>query len=106
MQFRQFGKTDLQVSEIGFGAWAIGGNAMVGDTPIGWGQADNKTSKEAITAALNAGINFFDTADFYGLGHSETLLGDALNKNKNAIIATKVGHKNSNGTIEIDYSKK
>jgi aryl-alcohol dehydrogenase-like predicted oxidoreductase len=105
MQFRKFGNTDLTVSEIGFGAWAIGGNAMVGNTPIGWGKADDATSVAAIHKALDCGINFFDTADFYGLGHSENLLGKQLAKNKEIIIATKVGHRNINETIELDYSK-
>lgn len=77
MKFRKFGNTELLVSEVGFGAWAIGGNAIVGNTPIGWGKADDKDSMSAITQAVEQGINFFDTADFYGLGHSETLLGNA-----------------------------
>lgn len=105
MNYRKFGRTDLQVSEIGFGAWAIGGGAKVGDTPIGWGDADDNTSKKAIKAALDAGINFFDTADFYGLGHSEILLGEVLKDNKDAIIATKVGHRNIDDKIVLDYSK-
>ena len=105
MKYRQFGKTDLQVSEVGFGAWAIGGAANVGDTPIGWGKTDDATSVKAIHAALDAGINFFDTADFYGLGHSEELLGDTLNLNKNVVIATKVGHRKIKETITLDYSK-
>ena len=105
MKYRQFGKTDLQVSEVGFGAWAIGGAAIVGDTPIGWGKTDDATSVKAIHAALDAGINFFDTADFYGLGHSEELLGDTLNLNKNVVIATKVGHRKIKETITLDYSK-
>ena len=78
MNYRKFGNTDLTVSEIGFGAWAIGGDAKVGNIAIGWGPADDEVSENAIHAALNAGINFFDTADFYGLGHSETLLGKIL----------------------------
>ncbi len=106
MQYRKFGNTNLQVSEVGFGAWAIGGSAVVGNTPIGWGKADDKISKQAITTAIEAGINFFDTADFYGLGHSEILLGEALKRNKNIIIATKVGHRNINNAITLDYSKK
>ena len=105
MQYRKFGKTNLMVSEIGFGAWAIGGNATVGSTAIGWGPADDDTSREAIKAALKAGINFFDTADFYGLGHSESLLGEMLEGNTEAIIATKVGHRNVGGNIVLDYSK-
>ena len=74
MQYRKFGNTDLLVSEIGFGAWAIGGGAMIGNTAIGWGDADDNVSIKAIHTALDAGINFFDTADIYGLGHSEELL--------------------------------
>ena len=105
MQYRKFGTTNLLVSEIGFGAWAIGGNAVVGNTPIGWGKADDETSRQAIKAALDAGINFFDTADFYGLGHSEKLLGEELNNNKESIIATKVGHRNVEEKIVLDYSK-
>jgi len=102
MKYRKFGNTSLHVSEVGFGAWAIGGEARVGGIPIGWGPADDKVSTKAIHAALDAGINFFDTADFYGLGHSETLLGNVLDKN--AIIATKVGQRNINDKIVLDYS--
>ena len=68
MQYRKFGNTDLMVSETGFGAWAIGGDATIGNTAIGWGPSNDHTSVEAIHAALDAGINFFDTADIYGLG--------------------------------------
>jgi aryl-alcohol dehydrogenase-like predicted oxidoreductase len=104
MQYRNFGNTELVVSEVGFGSWAIGGNAIVGETAIGWGPADDATSKEAIHAALDAGINFFDTADIYGLGHSEALLGEAL-QNKEVIIATKVGNVARNNQFTFDYSK-
>jgi aryl-alcohol dehydrogenase-like predicted oxidoreductase len=104
MQYRKFGNTELMVSEIGFGAWAIGGNARVGDVPIGWGVVDDETSKKAIHAALDAGINFFDTADFYGLGHSEAVLGEVL-KDKDVLVATKVGHRNIDEKIVLDYSK-
>jgi aryl-alcohol dehydrogenase-like predicted oxidoreductase len=104
MNYRNFGNTDLSVSQVGFGAWAIGGEANVGGIPIGWGPADDATSISAIHAALDAGINFFDTADFYGLGHSETLLGKVLHGNKDAIIATKVGQRNVNNKIVLDYS--
>ncbi len=105
MNYRKFGKTDLMVSEIGFGAWAIGGNAVVGNTPIGWGPADDNTSVAALRKALDVGINFFDTADFYGLGHSEQLIGKELRNNKEAIIATKVGHRAIDNKIQLDYSK-
>ncbi|XVJ66561.1 MAG: aldo/keto reductase [Lacibacter sp.] len=105
MQYRKFGSTDLQVSEIGFGAWAIGGGAMIGTTAIGWGDADDRVSIKAIHAAVDAGINFFDTADIYGLGHSEELIGHELGANKNILIATKVGNVSRNEQFTIDYSK-
>ena len=71
MRYRKFGNTDLMVSEIGFGAWAIGGGAMIGNTAIGWGDADDKESRLALLRSVELGVNFFDTADIYGLGHSE-----------------------------------
>ena len=92
MQYRKFGNTDLLVSEIGFGAWAIGGGAMIGNTAIGWGDANDTESKRAIRRSLELGINFFDTADIYGLGHSEKLIGEELSNKKDMIIATKVGN--------------
>src|SRR5690349_1157008 len=104
MQYRKFGNTDLNVSEIGFGAWAIGGGDMVGETAIGWGTADDFTSKEAIKAALDNGITFFDTADVYGLGHSESLLGEMLEGNKDVVIATKVGNVARNNQFTTDYT--
>ena len=105
MRYRKFGNTDLQVSEIGFGSWAIGGGAMIGETPIGWGDADDNTSVRAIHAALDAGINFFDTADIYGLGHSEEILGKTIGKEKEILIATKGGNVSRNEQFTIDYSK-
>jgi len=105
MRYRNFGNTDLLVSEIGFGAWAIGGGAMIGSTAIGWGDADDSVSVKAIHAALDAGINFFDTADIYGLGHSEKLLGNTIGDNKEIIIATKVGNVSRNEQFTVDYSK-
>ena len=105
MNFRKFGNTELVVSEIGFGAWAIGGGAMIGDTPIGWGDGNDETSKEAIYKSLEAGINFFDTADIYGLGHSEELIGNVIGERKDVIIASKAGNVSRNGVFTTDYSK-
>lgn len=104
MQYRNFGHTDLTVSEIGFGAWAIGGGAMIGNTAIGWGDVDDKVSEAAIMAAVDAGINFFDTADIYGLGHSETLLGKTIGQRKDMIIASKVGNVSRDDQFTVDYS--
>lgn len=105
MQYRKFGNTDLLVSEVGFGAWAIGGGAMIGNTSIGWGDADDETSEQAIHGAIEAGINFFDTADIYGLGHSEDILGKTIGRNRKVIIATKVGNVARNEQFTVDYSK-
>lgn len=105
MNYRKFGNTELNVSEIGFGAWAIGGGTMIGNTAIGWGHADDTTSINAIYKAIDAGINFFDTADIYGLGHSEDLLGRTIGDNKEIIIATKVGNVSRNDQFTVDYSK-
>lgn len=88
MKYRDFGRTGIKVSEIGFGAWAIGGNKF-GNS---YGPTDDKISIEAINQSLELGCNFFDTADVYGYGHSEELLGKALKgKRDQALIATKVG---------------
>jgi aryl-alcohol dehydrogenase-like predicted oxidoreductase len=88
MKYRTLGKTGLKVSEVGFGAWGIGGNAY-GNS---YGPTDDKTSLEAVEKAIELGCNFFDTADAYGHGHSEELLGQALKgRRDDVIIATKVG---------------
>ena len=105
MQYRKFGNTDLSVSEIGFGAWAIGGGAMIGNTSIGWGDSDDLVSINAIHTAIEAGINFFDTADIYGLGHSEKLIGEVIGNRSDIIVATKVGNVSRNDQFTVDYTK-
>ncbi len=105
MNYRKFGNTELMVSEIGFGAWAIGGPAMVGDLAIGWGNVDDNVSVEALKKSFELGINFYDTADFYGFGHSEELIGKVFGNRNDVIIATKVGHRVENNQILLDYSK-
>jgi aryl-alcohol dehydrogenase-like predicted oxidoreductase len=88
VKYRKFGSTGFQVSEIGFGAWAIGGNAH-GNS---YGPTEDEESLRAIKTALDLGCTFFDTADVYGFGHSEELLGQALKGHRDrAIIATKGG---------------
>jgi aryl-alcohol dehydrogenase-like predicted oxidoreductase len=105
MRYRKFGNTDLMVSEIGFGAWAIGGGAMIGNTSIGWGDVDDIVSKRAIHAALGAGVNFFDTADIYGLGHSENIIGEVIGNNSSVLVATKVGNVAKDDQFTVDYSR-
>ncbi len=107
MQRRSFGNTDLSASLIGFGAWGIGGPSMAGDIPIGWGAVNDSVSQQALLTALEQGVNFFDTADFYGLGHSEELIGEVIGSRPDTLIATKVGHRlQEDQSIQLDYSKK
>lgn len=107
MEYRRFGTTYLRVSVVGFGAWGIGGPAMVGSIPIGWGNVDDATSKQALIRSKGLGINFFDTANFYGLGHSEELIGEVFGNDPDIVVATKVGHRaTAEGTIALDYGKK
>lgn len=88
MKYRDFGKTGITVSEVGFGAWAIGGNRQ-GNS---YGATDDKVSLAALDVAIGMGCNFFDTADVYGWGLSEELIGKAVKgKRDSAVIATKVG---------------
>src|SRR6266567_2348983 len=88
MKYRTLGKTALKVSEVGFGAWAIGGNNY-GNS---YGPTDDKVSLAAVQRAFELGCNFFDTADVYGHGHSEEILGHALKEHrKDVVLATKAG---------------
>ena len=82
MEYARLGQSDLSVSQIGFGCAAIGG--------YDYGRADDSVSLAAIHEALDRGVNFFDTADVYGLGHAEEILGEALaGRAQEAVIATK-----------------
>ena len=95
---RILGKSKLEVSALGMGCWAIGGPwtwAQPGRDPYpaGWGSTDDGESIRAVHAALDLGVNFFDTAANYGAGHSETVLGRALDgRRAGVVIATKFGH--------------
>ena len=87
MKKRILGKNGLSLSEIGFGAWAIGG-----PWEYGWGLVDDKKSIEAIHRAIELGINWIDTSAVYGLGHSEEVVARALKeKRKDVFLATKCG---------------
>ena len=89
---RMLGRSDIQVSPMGLGCWAIGGVWYWLDGPGGWGDINDNESVRAIHAALDFGINFFDTAANYGTGHSERVLARALEgKRDKAVIATKFG---------------
>ena len=78
---------------MGLGCWAIGGPLWQGDRPLGWGRVDDAESIRAIRRAVDLGVTFFDTADLYGAGHSEEVLGRALaGRRDEVVIATKWGH--------------
>jgi aryl-alcohol dehydrogenase-like predicted oxidoreductase len=84
MRYRTLGSSGLKVSEIGFGAWGIGGDA--------YGPIEISDASNAVSAAYDAGINFFDTADLYGDGQSERIIGSTIKANRaDIVIATKVG---------------
>jgi aryl-alcohol dehydrogenase-like predicted oxidoreductase len=80
------------IAALGMGCWAIGGPWTAGGAPAGWGQVDDAESLRAIHAAVDAGVRFFDTAQTYGAGHSESVLGQALLGHPDVLVATKVGY--------------
>ncbi len=81
---RILGKSGIEITKIGVGLWAIGGTE--------WGETDDAESLDMISAALDLGINFFDTADVYGDGHSEKLLGKAMKgRREKFVVASKIG---------------
>lgn len=87
MQYRPLGRTGFDVSSVSFGAWAIGGT---------WGSVDDAESMRALHRALDLGVNFFDTADVYGDGHSERLLARLRHERREPfLVATKVGRRSN-----------
>lgn len=85
MQYRTLGKTGWNVSTVSLGCWGIGGQ---------WGPVEEKQALDTINAALDAGVNLFDTADGYGCGQSEIYTGKALKSKRSEVyIATKVGNR-------------
>ncbi|MAS35823.1 MAG: aldo/keto reductase [Anaerolineaceae bacterium] len=85
MNYRELGRTGWQVSEVSFGAWALGGS---------WGTVDDEESLAALHKAIDLGINFIDTADVYGDGRSERLIGQVLKERSETIyVATKLGRR-------------
>ena len=92
MNYRQLGRTGWKVSDISFGAWAIGGS---------WGEVDDAESLVALEKAVDCGVNFIDTADVYGMGRSERLISQFKRTHKaDLVIATKAGRKLSPHTAD------
>jgi len=97
MRYRTLGRTGWKVSEISFGAWAIGGT---------WGKVDDRESLAALHRAIDLGVNFIDTADVYGDGHSERLVGQLVRERSETIrVATKAGRRLSPHTAD-GYNKR
>lgn len=93
MQYRSLGSTGVDVSEMGFGAWGIGGDA--------WGKTDDTEAIAALHKAIELGVNFIDTADVYGDGHSEQLIAQVYKQHREKLfIATKAGRRLNPHTAE------
>ncbi len=87
MEKRRIGKSEIKVSAMGIGCWAIGGPAFEKDgTPIGWGDVKDEESIGGLYAALDNGITLFDTSNMYGTGHSESLIGQVIKGHREEII--------------------
>jgi aryl-alcohol dehydrogenase-like predicted oxidoreductase len=96
MQYKALGRTGFNVSSVSFGAWAIGGT---------WGQVDDAEAMRCLHRALDLGVNFFDTADVYGDGHSERLLARLRRERRDPFwVATKVGRR-ANPHIAANYTR-
>jgi len=103
MKTRKLGYSDLNLTTIGIGTWAMGG----GDWKFGWGPQDDQDSVTAIHAGLEQGINWIDTAPIYGHGHSERIVGNAIKGIRDSvIIATKCGRVWEGDSREIGKSLK
>ncbi|MCA9873516.1 MAG: aldo/keto reductase [Anaerolineales bacterium] len=89
---RKLGRSNIEISAMGMGCWAIGGPFWAGETPLGWGEVDDGESIRAIHTCLDLGVTLFDTASVYGAGHSERILGKALKGRRDqVVIVTKFG---------------
>ena len=86
MQRRRLGRTEREVSEIGFGAWQIGAD---------WGVVEEDAAMATLHAAADAGVTFFDTADVYGDGRSERLVGRLLREREGITVATKISGRSA-----------
>ena len=103
MHTRNLGYSNLQLTTIGLGTWAMGG----GDWKFGWGDQDDDESIRAIQAGLDAGINWIDTAAIYGHGHAEEVVGRAIKGRRDSVIvATKCGRVWEGDSREIQWNLK
>jgi myo-inositol catabolism protein IolS len=96
MEYIRLGQTDQTVSRLGFGGCPLGG--------YGWGSTDEKELRAALRFAIDKGVTFFDTADIYGFGESETILGEEINRHDQVVIATKFGVRRIGSSTIYDNS--
>jgi len=99
---RILGRSEVEISALGMGCWAIGGPWTFKGGAAGWGQIDDGESIRAIHLAMDMGVNLFDTAANYGCGHSERVLGKAINGRRDqVVIATKFGYSVDESAKEV-----
>lgn len=100
---KKIGKSQIEVSSVGLGCWPIGGEMYLWGTPDAYTNIDDNESIRAVNAAIDNGINFFDTADCYGAGHSERILSKVIKKRRSeVVIATKFGYVFNEKSKNID----
>lgn len=93
MESRRLGRSGIDVSAVGVGCWAAGGPFRIGNVALGWGHHDQQETIRALRSAIDLGVTLFDTADAYGCGRSEELLGTAIaGRRDEVVIATKFGN--------------
>jgi aryl-alcohol dehydrogenase-like predicted oxidoreductase len=94
------------ICPLGFGTWPLGGETLLAGKPIGHSKISDKEALDALNKSIELGVNFFDTADIYGLGAAENLLGQALKgRRDNAVICTKFGNRElEDGSLKADFS--
>ena len=97
MKYRKFGSLDWNVSEIGLGCWQIGAD---------WGEVSEDKAKEVLKSSFENGVNFFDTADVYGMGRSEKFVGEFIKSVSERIyVATKAGRQINPHVAEGYYNR-
>ncbi|MDQ0635181.1 aryl-alcohol dehydrogenase-like predicted oxidoreductase [Arthrobacter pascens] len=98
---RRLGRSNLEVSALGLGCWAIGGAMAAGDQQLGYAGVDDDLAVQGLHRAVELGITLFDTADAYGAGHSERLLGRVLADHPDVLVATKFGNTIDESTRQL-----
>jgi aryl-alcohol dehydrogenase-like predicted oxidoreductase len=99
---RVLGRSDIEVSPMGLGCWAVGGMFFLDGKSDSYGEIDDEESMRAIRSAIDLGITFFDTSDAYGTGHSEEILGRAIRDRRDEVVlATKFGFMHDASSREL-----